>query len=86
MEKKTNKIGEIKRFACELCTGDILVEADHDDEFTPNALERIQEEFEKDYFKNLIDFVKTEYQNHTCFPKGDNIFSAFDFSSSNSFT
>ncbi|TYP99402.1 uracil-DNA glycosylase [Tenacibaculum adriaticum] len=41
----------------------------------------LQEEFEKDYFKNLIDFVKTEYQNHTCFPKGDNIFSAFDFCS-----
>jgi len=31
-------IGEVKRRACRLAEGDIFVELDHDDEFTPNAL------------------------------------------------
>ncbi len=35
-------------------------------------------EFEKDYFKNLIQFVKSEYQSQRCFPKGKDIFAAFD--------
>ena len=35
-------------------------------------------EFEKPYFKNLIDFVKNEYSVHTCYPPGKQIFSAFD--------
>lgn len=39
----------------------------------------LQPEFEKEYFKNLVSFVKTEYTNHTCYPKGKDIFSAFDF-------
>lgn len=39
----------------------------------------LQSEFEKDYFSNLIAFVKEEYQNNTCYPSEKNIFSAFDF-------
>ncbi len=35
-------------------------------------------EFEKPYFTGLINFVKTEYQKYTCYPKGKNIFAAFD--------
>ncbi|WP_179018881.1 uracil-DNA glycosylase [Winogradskyella forsetii] len=35
-------------------------------------------EFEKPYFKDLVAFVKAEYQNHTCFPKGSDIFNAFN--------
>jgi uracil-DNA glycosylase len=35
-------------------------------------------EFEKPYFTDLINFVKTEYQHHTCYPKGKNIFAAFN--------
>lgn len=35
-------------------------------------------EFEKPYFKNLTDFVKSEYQQHTCYPKGNQIFAAFN--------
>ncbi|MBF8150667.1 uracil-DNA glycosylase [Winogradskyella sp. F6397] len=35
-------------------------------------------EFEKPYFKDLTEFVKIEYQNHTCFPKGSDIFNAFN--------
>jgi uracil-DNA glycosylase len=38
----------------------------------------LQAEFEKPYFENLIQFVKTEYQTQRCFPKGSQIFSAFD--------
>ncbi len=38
----------------------------------------LQPEFEKEYFQNLIQFVKEEYANHTCYPKGKDIFSAFN--------
>ncbi len=38
----------------------------------------LADEFEKDYFKNLTAFVKSEYQNHTIYPPGKLIFSAFD--------
>ena len=30
------------------------------------------------YFKELAAFVKNEYKSHTCYPKGSNIFAAFD--------
>ena len=39
----------------------------------------LQQEFDRTYFKELTDFVKAEYKNHTCFPKAENIFAAFDF-------
>ncbi|NDV42965.1 uracil-DNA glycosylase [Flagellimonas sediminis] len=35
-------------------------------------------EFDKPYFQQLIQFVKQEYQQNTCYPKGKDIFSAFD--------
>ncbi|MEC3907952.1 uracil-DNA glycosylase [Tamlana sp. 2201CG12-4] len=35
-------------------------------------------EFEKPYFKDLVDFVKTEYSNHSCFPPGKQVFNAFN--------
>ena len=38
----------------------------------------LNEEFDKAYFKDLVEFVKNEYQNHTCYPKGQDIFAAFD--------
>lgn len=38
----------------------------------------LQSEFEKDYFNNLVEFVKSDYQNHLCFPKGKDIFNAFN--------
>ena len=38
----------------------------------------LSEEFDKPYFENLIKFVKEEYTNHTCYPKGSRIFSAFE--------
>ena len=38
----------------------------------------LAEEFNKPYFKELAFFVKEEYTKHTCYPKGSNIFKAFD--------
>lgn len=35
-------------------------------------------EFEKDYFKDLVTFVKSEYQQGMVYPPGSLIFSAFD--------
>lgn len=35
-------------------------------------------EFEKEYFKKLIEFVKSEYERHSVYPKGKDIFRAFD--------
>lgn len=39
----------------------------------------LQSEFEKPYFENLTSFVKNEYSKHTCYPKGTDVFAAFDF-------
>lgn len=39
----------------------------------------LNEEFEKPYFSTLTGFVKQEYAKNTCYPKGENIFSAFDY-------
>jgi uracil-DNA glycosylase len=45
--------------------------------------EIFEEEFEKNYFKELQEFVTTEYDNHQCFPKQEQIFSAFNHCSFN---
>ena len=39
---------------------------------------QLQEEFEKPYFKQLTDFVKSEYASQTVFPPAKLIFNAFD--------
>lgn len=44
-----------------------------------NWKEILKDEFEKTYFQSLIKFVKKEYQNLQCYPKGSNIFNAFDY-------
>lgn len=41
----------------------------------------LHDEFDKPYFTNLISFVKEEYTQHTCYPKGKDIFAAFDYCS-----
>lgn len=39
----------------------------------------LNEEFEKPYFKNIVQFLKTEKEQHkTIYPKGNLIFNAFD--------
>ena len=45
---------------------------------SPSWKSLLSEEFEKPYFKSLTDFVKKEYKEHTCYPKGKDIFAAFD--------
>lgn len=39
-------VGELKRFACEHCTGDVLVELDGDDLLTPQALRSVAAAFQ----------------------------------------
>lgn len=38
----------------------------------------LKSEFEKPYFKDLTAFVKQEYASQTCYPKGADIFNAFN--------
>lgn len=38
----------------------------------------LQPEFDKDYFKKLTEFVRSEYQSKTIYPPASQIFSAFD--------
>lgn len=45
---------------------------------SPSWKEYLSGEFEKDYFINLTNFVRTEYQAHTIYPPGKEIFRAFD--------
>ncbi|MEO5789916.1 uracil-DNA glycosylase [Gelidibacter sp.] len=45
----------------------------------PSWKKQLQTEFEKPYFKELIRFVEQEYDTHTCYPKMEDIFNAFDW-------
>ncbi len=44
----------------------------------PSWKNPLSNEFEKPYFQELIDFVKQEYSQNTCFPESDAIFEAFN--------
>lgn len=44
----------------------------------PSWKTQLQQEFEQPYFQVLTNFVKKEYTQHTCYPKGADIFAAFD--------
>ena len=39
----------------------------------------LSDEFSKPYFRNLVHFVKAEYNQHTCYPPGNQIFNAFHY-------
>ncbi len=41
---------------------------------------QLQNEFEQDYFCNLVNFVRSEYATATVYPAGSQIFRAFDLS------
>jgi uracil-DNA glycosylase len=45
---------------------------------SPSWQKLLGEEFQKDYFKDLISFVKEEYKNTTIYPPGPLIFNAFN--------
>ncbi len=44
----------------------------------PSWQSKLSSEFEKPYFSELISFVKDEYASRVCYPKGSQIFAAFD--------
>ncbi|RYC52710.1 uracil-DNA glycosylase [Flagellimonas olearia] len=44
----------------------------------PSWKAHLEQEFQKPYFQQLVQFVKQEYSGHTCYPKGKDIFAAFD--------
>ncbi len=44
----------------------------------PSWGERLKDEFEKEYFKQLVEFVKSEYESHKVYPPGKQIFNAFN--------
>ncbi|MVX65099.1 glycosyltransferase [Clostridium chromiireducens] len=46
-DNRNGYIGATKRYAAGLCTGEILVEVDHDDELTPDCLEKIVNAFQE---------------------------------------
>ncbi len=39
----------------------------------------LEKEYEKDYFKSLIEFVKQEYKTKTIYPKQNEVFNAFRY-------
>ena len=61
---KTGFVGALKRKCCELCTGDILLELDHDDILTEDAIEEVKKAFNDN---PDVGFV----YSHTCNFKGD---------------
>lgn len=49
-----------------------------DVKIAPSWKNRLSDEFDKPYFKHLIEFVKLEYKTQTIYPPGKEIFHAFD--------
>ena len=49
-----------------------------DVKIAPSWKEKLAPEFAKEYFVELVNFVREEYANHKVFPKGKLIFSSFD--------
>ena len=39
----------------------------------------LKEEYQKEYFKNLLDFIKKEYKEKTIYPKQNEVFNAFRY-------
>lgn len=39
----------------------------------------LKEEFEKDYYKELMQFIENEYKTNTCYPKISEVFNAFNY-------
>ncbi len=44
----------------------------------PSWKQKLSTEFEQPYFAQLANFVRMEYKKYTCYPRGKDIFSAFD--------
>jgi len=54
------RVGHLKFAACKLCSGDVLMELDHDDELMPGALEEAAKAFSDD----SVDFAYSNTVNH----------------------
>ena|SRR5690606_7181560 len=50
-------------------------------DLSPDWKLHLKDEFQKKYFKELIQYVETDYKNNICYPPHDLIFSAFDYCS-----
>lgn len=48
IETAPSWVGPLKALACKQCTGDVLLEMDHDDWLHPNAIEEVQKAFEEE--------------------------------------
>lgn len=46
--QNTTSVGALKKEACSLATGDVIVEVDHDDMLTPDCLQEVAKAFEND--------------------------------------
>ncbi|MEE2800725.1 MAG: uracil-DNA glycosylase [Bacteroidota bacterium] len=44
----------------------------------PSWKEMLREEIDAPYFEELTDYVRKEYEEHTCYPPGSKIFAALD--------
>ena len=67
IENPDKSVGRAKRFAAQQAKGDILVEVDHDDLLTPDALEEVQKAFDSDpdvvqVYSNFAEFFTTTRQ------------------------
>ncbi len=68
-DKQSGYIGATKRYAAGLCTGEILVEVDHDDDLTPDCLEKIVHAFQEHpecgfaYGDNAEVYVNTHHSH-----------------------
>jgi uracil-DNA glycosylase len=49
-----------------------------DVKIAPSWKDRLKDEFQKPYFTNLTEFVKSEYASNVVYPPGKEIFRAFD--------
>lgn len=47
-------------------------------EMHPSWQHILNTELNAPYFRELMDFIKEEYANHSCYPREDHIFAAFD--------
>ena len=79
----SGSVGQVKRRASMVATGDILVELDHDDELTPDCLEEIAKAFQdpevgfaySDWCEILPDGLSGKYPDGWAFGYGDHYWS-----------
>jgi glycosyltransferase involved in cell wall biosynthesis len=71
-EPNVKGVGALKKYAVELCTGDILLELDHDDLLMPTGLEEVATAFSENpdvgfVYSDFAQINEDETPNHTVF-------------------